>query len=162
VLDALLTVIGGGAVIWFIVIRPLTAVDLPPMHRAILLAFPFGALAYFVGLLTVPLRRPAGVNLHALRLFVIGEGASLLTDLFYQTVYRDPSSAGLQWTYVFYAVSYTLVVWSGEVFSRVRGRHLRLPSPTSPTAGARCRGWRLARCTCSCCGTPSCRGAHHP
>jgi len=129
VLDALLTVIGGGAVIWFIVIRPLTAVDLPPMHRAILLAFPFGALAYFVGLLTVPLRRPAGVNLHALRLFVIGEGASLLTDLFYQTVYRDPSSAGLQWTYVFYAVSYTFVVWSGEVFSRGPGP---TPAPAKP------------------------------
>jgi PAS domain S-box-containing protein len=69
------------------------------------------------------------VNLHALRLFVIGEGASLLTDLFYQTVYRDPSSAGLQWTYVFYAVSYTLVVWSGEVFSRGPGP---APAPAKP------------------------------
>jgi PAS domain S-box-containing protein len=122
VLDALLTVLGGGAVIWFVVIHPLTSVDLPPLHRAILLAFPIGALAYFVGLLTVPLRRPAGVNLHALRLFVIGEGASLLTDLYYQTIYREPSSAGLQWTYVFYAVSYTLVVWSGEIFARAPGQ----------------------------------------
>jgi PAS domain S-box-containing protein len=120
-LDALLTVLGGGAVIWFVVIRPLTSVDLPPLHRAILLAFPFGALTYFVGLLTVPLRRPAGVNLHALRLFVIGEGASLLTDLFYQMIYRDPPSAGMQWTYVFYALSYALLVWSGEVFARGPG-----------------------------------------
>ena len=61
-LDALLTGLGGGAVIWYVVIRPLTVVELPSLHRAILLAFPFAALVFFVGLLMTLLRRPAEVS----------------------------------------------------------------------------------------------------
>jgi len=117
-LDALLTGLGGGAVIWYVVIRPLTVVELPPAHRAILLAFPFAALVFFVGLLMTLLRRPADVSPAALRLYVVGEGATLVGDLFYQLVYQSPSDTGIQWTYTVYAASYVVIIWSGEVFGR--------------------------------------------
>jgi PAS domain S-box-containing protein len=130
-LDAVLTGLGGGAVIWFVVIRPLSVVELPPLHRAILLAFPFAALVFFVGLLMVLLRRPAEVSPAALRLYVVGEGATLVGDLFYQLVYQHPSYSGIQWTYTVYAASYVVIVWSGEVFAR-RPSPPREPRPAVP------------------------------
>jgi PAS domain S-box-containing protein len=132
-LDALLTALGGGAVIWFVVIRPLTLVELPPLHRAILLAFPFSALVFFVGLLMVLLRRPVELSPAALRLYVVGEGATLIGDLFYQLVYQNPSYSGIQWTYTVYAASYVVIVWSGEVFAR-RTIPARAPAP-APAEG---------------------------
>ncbi|GEM_PF-384853 len=117
VLDTLIVLVGSAVMIWHIVFRAATTGEVSH-HLVLALVYPVGGLVLLFGITTVALRPPGGRYTPAFGLLLGGEAVSIVGDVL-ATFIAPAQLGGASWLAdSLYAVSYVLLIASGERYLR--------------------------------------------
>lgn len=109
--DALTILLGGGIVIWELVVIPTVSETTSPLATLITFLYPLGSILVLAGITTVILRRLPARGSTASALFFTGIAMFTLSDLANDIVLSRVGPFGMAWTDIPMMLSYALLIW---------------------------------------------------
>src|SRR5581483_8277715 len=109
--DVLTVMLGGGIVIWELVIIPTVSETTSPLATLITFLYPLGSILVLAGIATVVLRRLPARGSTGSALFFFGIALYTLSDLANDIVLSRVGPFGMAWTDIPMMLSYALLIW---------------------------------------------------
>jgi diguanylate cyclase (GGDEF)-like protein/PAS domain S-box-containing protein len=114
--DAGMVLSCAGVVLWYFVLRPLSASAAGPSALALALVYPLADLLLLVGIVTIVLRRPLDDHRGALAWLGVGTALSVVADLAFNLVVLIDGTRAVFGTDALYMATYLALVTSAELF----------------------------------------------
>ncbi|HMV31652.1 MAG TPA: response regulator [Gemmatimonadales bacterium] len=114
VVDAAIAIVGGCAITWLQVARPLAATPMSLLDRVITFTFPVGDMVIFAVMVPLLLERVGGAGRMLLPRLAVGQLLYLAGDLGYQLNATSPAWMPVDWPDLLFLGGYAVMIWAME------------------------------------------------